>query len=60
MIVFEHADVLDAAAGALLKDRFVRVEGTTIAAVSDKNAPTRANAHTNLRQRMCTPTPANT
>ena len=40
MIVFEHADVLDAATGTLLKDRFVRVEGTTIAAVSDKPVDT--------------------
>ncbi|MEW5881338.1 MAG: amidohydrolase family protein [Pseudomonadota bacterium] len=34
MVVFEHADVLDAAAGALLKDRFVRVDGAIIAEVS--------------------------
>jgi imidazolonepropionase-like amidohydrolase len=40
MIVFEHADVLDAAAGALLKNRFVRVEGSTIADVSDKPVDT--------------------
>ena len=40
MIVFEHADVLDAAVGALLRDRFVRVEGATIAEVSDKPVDT--------------------
>jgi imidazolonepropionase-like amidohydrolase len=40
MIVFEHADVLDAAAGTLLKDRFVRVDGTKITAVSDRPVDT--------------------
>jgi imidazolonepropionase-like amidohydrolase len=40
MIVFEHADVLDAAAGTLLKDRFVRIEGAKITAVSDRPVDT--------------------
>ena len=40
MIVFEHADVLDASAGTLLRDRFVRTEGSTIAEVSDKPVDT--------------------
>jgi imidazolonepropionase-like amidohydrolase len=40
MIVFEHAQVLDAAAGTLLKDRFVRIEGSTITAVSDRPVDT--------------------
>jgi imidazolonepropionase-like amidohydrolase len=40
MIVFEHADVLDAAAGALLRDRFVRIEGSKITAVSDRPVDT--------------------
>jgi thymidylate synthase len=35
MIVFEHADILDAASGTLLRDRFVRVEGDLIAQVCD-------------------------
>jgi imidazolonepropionase-like amidohydrolase len=36
MIVFEHADILDAASGTLLRDRFVRVEGDLIAQVCDR------------------------
>ena len=40
MIVFEHADVLDTAAGTLLKDRFVRIEGSKITAVSDRPVDT--------------------
>ena len=40
MIVFEHADVLDAAAGTLLKDRFVRIDGAKITAVSDRPVDT--------------------
>ena len=40
MIVFEHADVLDAAAGTLLKDRFVRIEGAKITTVSDRPVDT--------------------
>ena len=33
MIVFQHADILDAASGTLLRDRFVRVDGDLIAEV---------------------------
>jgi len=44
MVLFEHADVLDAAAGRLLNDRFVRVVGDTIAEVSDRPLPTLAGA----------------
>ena len=40
MIVFEHADVLDAAAGTLLRDRFVRIEGAKITVVSDRPVDT--------------------
>jgi imidazolonepropionase-like amidohydrolase len=36
MLLFEHADVLDAASGTLLRDRFVRVDGELIAEVSDR------------------------
>lgn len=36
MIVFQHADILDAASGTLLRDRFVRVDGDLIAEVSDR------------------------
>jgi len=36
MLVFQHADILDAACGTLLRDRFVRVEGDLIAEVSDR------------------------
>ena len=36
MLVFQHADILDAASGTLLRDRFVRVEGDLIAEVSDR------------------------
>ncbi|MGA1315713.1 MAG: amidohydrolase family protein [Rubrivivax sp.] len=36
MIVFQHADILDAASGTLLRDRFVRVEGDLIAEVSER------------------------
>jgi imidazolonepropionase-like amidohydrolase len=36
MILFEHADILDAASGTLLKDRFVLVEGDTISRVSEQ------------------------
>jgi imidazolonepropionase-like amidohydrolase len=36
MILFSHADVLDPAAGRLLKDRFVLVEGGTIRSVSEQ------------------------
>lgn len=36
MIVFEHADILDAASGTLLRDRFVRVDGDLIAEVCDR------------------------
>ena len=36
MIVFQHADLLDAASGTLLRDRFVRVDGDLIAEVSDR------------------------
>ncbi len=36
MVLFEHADVLDAAEGHLLRDRFVLVDGSEIKAVSDK------------------------
>ncbi|MGA1328243.1 MAG: amidohydrolase family protein, partial [Rubrivivax sp.] len=34
--VFQHADILDAASGTLLRDRFVRVEGDLIAEVSER------------------------
>jgi len=44
MIVFEHADVLDPAAGRLLKDRFVAVHGETIEAVSEAPLPVPAGA----------------
>ena len=44
MVLFEHADVLDPAAGRLLKDRFVRIDGATIEAVSDKPLPVPAGA----------------
>ncbi|HEY8706556.1 MAG TPA: amidohydrolase family protein [Burkholderiaceae bacterium] len=36
MILFEHADILDPAAGRLLKDRFVLVDGQTIREVSEQ------------------------
>ena len=36
MILFQHADILDPAAGLLLKDRFVLVDGETIREVSEK------------------------
>ena len=36
MLVFQHADILDAASGTLLRDRFVRVDGDLIAEVSDR------------------------
>ncbi len=36
MLVFQHADLLDAACGTLLRDRFVRVDGDLIAEVSDR------------------------
>ena len=36
MLVFQHADLLDAASGTLLRDRFVRVDGDQIAEVSDR------------------------
>ena len=36
MLVFQHADLLDAASGTLLRDRFVRVDGDLIAEVSDR------------------------
>lgn len=36
MILFEHADLLDPAAGRLLRDRFVLVDGTTIRDVSER------------------------
>ena len=39
MILFEHADILDPAAGRLLKNHFVRVDGTLIEAVSDRPLP---------------------
>jgi imidazolonepropionase-like amidohydrolase len=39
MIVFQHADVLDPAAGLLLKDRFVLVDGATIRQVSEQPPP---------------------
>jgi len=44
MIQFEHADVLDPAAGRLLKDRFVRVDGATIEALSEEPLPVPAGA----------------
>lgn len=43
MILFTHADVLDPAAGRLLKDRFVLVEGASIRSVTEQ-APSAAGA----------------
>ena len=39
MILFTHADVLDPAAGRLLKDRFVLVEGASIRSVTEQAPP---------------------
>lgn len=55
MIVFEHADVLDAAAGVLLKDRFVRIEGAKITSVSDRPVDTAGARVINARGRVLMP-----
>ncbi|MFM7531038.1 MAG: amidohydrolase family protein, partial [Rubrivivax sp.] len=55
MIVFEHADLLDAAAGALLKDRFVRIEGAKITSVSDRPVDTAGARVINARGRVLMP-----
>ena len=55
MIVFEHADVLDASAGVLLKDRFVRIEGAKITSVSDRPVDTAGARVINARGRVLMP-----
>lgn len=55
MIVFEHADVLDAGAGVLLKDRFVRIEGAKITSVSDRPVDTAGARVINARGRVLMP-----
>jgi len=55
MIVFEHADVLDAAAGTLLKDRFVRIEGAKITAMSDRPVDTTGARVIDARGRVLMP-----
>jgi imidazolonepropionase-like amidohydrolase len=55
MIVFEHADVLDASAGVLLKDRFVRIEGAKITSVSDRPVDTVGARVINARGRVLMP-----
>ena len=55
MIVFEHADVVDAAAGVLLKDRFVRIEGAKITSVSDRPVDTAGARVINARGRVLMP-----
>ena len=39
LTVFAHVDVLDAAAGSVLKDHFVLVEGAEIDAMGHQEAP---------------------
>ncbi|MFM7847066.1 MAG: amidohydrolase family protein [Rubrivivax sp.] len=55
MIAFEHADVLDASAGVLLKDRFVRIEGAKITSVSDRPVDTAGARVINARGRVLMP-----
>lgn len=55
MIVFEHADVLDASAGVLLKDRFVRIEGAKITSVSDRPVDTTGARVIDARGRVLMP-----
>ena len=55
MIVFEHADVLDASAGVLLKDRFVRIEGAKITSVSDRPVDTAGARVIDARGRVLMP-----
>lgn len=55
MIVFEHGDVLDASAGVLLKDRFVRIEGAKITSVSDRPVDTAGARVIDARGRVLMP-----